>query len=119
MRRLRAGLVTPHSGGREPTGGTMTPPRGARWTGTGANASSQETRTREPEIAACGAPRGATCRKRHVHNGTGRAAWRATSLIFEGDGRGLRPTRGRKEYGRRSAGFLRAIGGENCGSVTI
>ena len=27
-------------------GGTRTPPRGARWTGTGANASSQEARTR-------------------------------------------------------------------------
>ena len=47
MRRLRAGLVTPHSGGPGTgSGGIRTPPRGARWTGTGANASSQETRTR-------------------------------------------------------------------------
>ena len=35
MRRLRAGLVTPHSGGPGTrSGGITTPPRGARWTGT-------------------------------------------------------------------------------------
>jgi hypothetical protein len=33
-------------------GDTTTPPQGACWTGTGANASSQETRTRGTEIAA-------------------------------------------------------------------
>src|SRR5450631_3569657 len=53
MRRLRAGLVTPPPGGLGTrSGGTRTPPRGARWTGTGANASSPETRTRGTEIAA-------------------------------------------------------------------
>src|SRR5665647_1553141 len=47
MRRLRAGLVTPLPGGLgSRSAGIRTPPRGARWTGTGANASSQETRTR-------------------------------------------------------------------------
>ena len=67
MRRLRAGFVTPLPGGPgNRPGGIMTPPRAARWTGTGRKASSQEARTRrlclwrEPEARSRdGAPRGA------------------------------------------------------------
>ena len=47
MRRLRAGFVPPLPGGPgNRPGGNTTPPRGARWTGTGRKASSQEARTR-------------------------------------------------------------------------
>ena len=53
VRRPRAGFVAPHPGRLgSRSGGITTAPRGARWTGTGANASSQETRTRGREIAA-------------------------------------------------------------------
>ena len=86
MRRLRAGLVTPHSGGPGiRPGGIMTPPRGARWTGTGANASSQEARTRglcfrrKPENASRdGAPRGARVPQKGTrHDYEGCATWRS------------------------------------------
>jgi hypothetical protein len=45
-RRPRAGLVTPRSGGPGTrSGGTMTPPRGARWTGTARMALGQRLRS--------------------------------------------------------------------------
>jgi len=42
---------------------------------------------RRSENAACGAPRGATCRKRYVITCERRAAWRAIPSIFRGGGR--------------------------------
>ena len=53
VRRPRVWFAATHSGGPGTrSGGTMTPPQGACWTGTGCQASSQETRTPGAEIAA-------------------------------------------------------------------
>jgi|SRR5450631_551553 hypothetical protein len=109
MRRLRAGLVTPPPGGLGTrSGGTRTPPRGARWTGTGANASSPETRTREPKVAAVerrearlrrhggDAPRQACRAASPAAQGTCAKPPRFSALrSLKGARKGRRPTRGR------------------------